>query len=106
MPPVHRLAQQWCKDNFLSFVGKNHWPANIQIEILYITQSGMNLLMVLIAIRSRRKILIIKRLERFVNKLSLIVVCVGLIGYVTYLKMMKIIFDNKIYVFCRASNEK
>ena len=48
--------------------------------------------------------LIIKRLERFVNKLSLKVVRLGLIDSITYLKMMEIIFDNKNNVFCRAFN--
>ena len=47
--------------------------------------------------------LIIKRLERFVNKLSLKVVRLGPIDCITYLKMMKIIFDHKNNVFCRAS---
>ena len=27
-PNVHHLTQQWCKDNFPSFIDKDHWPAN------------------------------------------------------------------------------
>ena len=28
MPHVHHLTQQWCKDNFPSFIDKDHWPPN------------------------------------------------------------------------------
>ena len=28
MPHVHHLTQQWCKDNFPSFINKDHWPPN------------------------------------------------------------------------------
>ena len=28
MPHVHHLTQQWCKDNFPSFIDKDHWPLN------------------------------------------------------------------------------
>ena len=28
MPHVHHLTQQWCKDNFRSFIDKDHWPPN------------------------------------------------------------------------------
>ena len=27
-PPVHHLTQQWCRDNFPSFIDKDHWPPN------------------------------------------------------------------------------
>ena len=27
-PHVHRLTQQWCRDNFPSFIDKDHWPPN------------------------------------------------------------------------------
>ena len=28
MPHVHHLTQQWCRDNFPSFIDKDHWPPN------------------------------------------------------------------------------
>ena len=28
MPHVHHLTQQWCKDNFPSFIDKDHSPPN------------------------------------------------------------------------------
>ena len=28
MPHVHHLTQQWCRDNFPSFIDKEHWPPN------------------------------------------------------------------------------
>lgn len=28
MPHVHQITQQWCKDNFPSFIDKDHWPPN------------------------------------------------------------------------------
>ena len=28
MPDVHHLRQQWSKDNFPSFIDKDHWPPN------------------------------------------------------------------------------
>ena len=64
----------------------------------------MNLLMLLIEIRSQGKTLITEWLERFVNKLFLQVVRLGPIDRITYLKIKEIIFDNKSNVFCRASN--
>ena len=27
-PHVHHLTQQWCRDNFPSFIDKDHWPPN------------------------------------------------------------------------------
>ncbi len=27
-PHIHRLTQQWCHDNFPSFIDKGHWPPN------------------------------------------------------------------------------
>ncbi|CAF5208792.1 unnamed protein product [Rotaria magnacalcarata] len=27
-PHSHHLTQQWCRDNFPSFIGKNRWPPN------------------------------------------------------------------------------
>ena len=105
MPHVHHLTQQWCKDNFPSFIDKDHWPPNSP-DLNPLDYSIWDEL--LIGIRSRRKILSSsrwnERLERFVNKLSLKVVRLGLIDCLTYPKMMEIIFDNKNNVFCRAFN--
>lgn len=27
-PHIHHLTQQWCRDNFPSFIDKDHWPSN------------------------------------------------------------------------------
>ncbi|CAF2157480.1 unnamed protein product [Rotaria magnacalcarata] len=27
-PHIHHLTQQWCRDNFPSFIDKDHWPPN------------------------------------------------------------------------------
>ena len=48
--------------------------------------------------------LIIEWMERFVNKLSLKIMCLGLIDCIAYLKTIEIIFDHENNAFCRASN--
>ena len=27
-PHIHQLTQQWCENNFPSFIDKDHWPPN------------------------------------------------------------------------------
>ena len=54
MPHVHHLTQQWCKDNFLSFIDKDHWPPNSP-DLNPLDDSIWDEL--LIGRRSRRKIL-------------------------------------------------
>ena len=100
MPDVHHLTQQWCKDNFPSFIGEGHWPSNSR-DLNPLDYSMWDELAH--AVNSDRamskNILIIEQLERFVNKLSLKVVRLGLIDCITYLEM-EIIFDNQNNAFC------
>ncbi len=99
-PHSHHLTQQWCRDNFPSFIDKDHWPPNSS-DLNPLDYSIWDELVNAINWdKVKSKTSLIEQLKSSVKKKSRVgfflkVVLIGLPDCIACNKLMEIIYFNK-----------